>query len=839
MIRRFRFLALSAFVSTLAASGLANAQAAPLSTPLIPAPGRAIASNDDASATAQNPANLGFLPSSELRWLYYRPSFEHADLAARGHAFDFGQPLLFGFTFGARYEIDRPPVTAFTPNHQSITAALAWSPGPAFAVGASYTHVDSDSPAVDKISRTALAFSLRPNRYLALAVVGRSGDSNLLQPRVDSTVEGGLALRPTGTRFLELAGDLVYLRQSDTYAPRAVLAIDVPYVGRLRGDVQFPDASRNGKYVATVGLDINAGGAQASGGAIFGNALGQSGAGYYAGLAVRRYSEPGITIDDEIVKLRIESTPGSRKHVKLLRTLWRIAESPETSGVVLQMKAEPADSFAHAEELGDAIRMIKSRGKKVICALEDGGVRSLYVCSQADRIVVNPAGGLHIAGLKMTYVYFASLLEKIGVRAEFVRVAEHKTAPEQLTERGPTLVADADHRHLLEALEAGFLHDVGGGRQISESELRARLARGPFVAREAKEAGLVDGYAYDDDLKSVAQEVTGHHVRVVEPDESIALGPHAPDSFGARPRIALVYIDGDIVDGRSKELPFLDDKLVGSYTIAETLKDAREDLMTRAVVLRIESPGGSSMASDVMWREIALTAREKPVVVSMGGMAASGGYYVAAAGSTIFANRSTITGSIGIFYGKADAEDLLKKIGVSSVTYKTTPRADADSIFRPFTDDERQVLGDKVKQYYDVFVDRVARGRHLTPAQVDAVGRGRVWTGEEAVANGLADHVGGLREAIDEAEHLAELPHGSPIVELPKPALGLLGKVVELSGVNAETPRSEAKSLGETPTSDPPIPIPASVLRLARSLAPLTVYDEGTPLARLDFAILP
>ncbi|MCS6902578.1 MAG: signal peptide peptidase SppA, partial [Polyangiaceae bacterium] len=491
--------------------------------------------------------------------------------------------------------------------------------------------------------------------------------------------------------------------------------------------------------------------------------------------------------------------------MKLLQGLWRLAASREVGGVLLHLKAEPAGSTAHAEELGDALRMLRSRGKKVVCHLEDAGVRALHVCSQADRIYTLPAGGVRFAGLKSQYVYFGGLLGKLGVRAEFVRVAEHKTAPEQFLV-GPSPTASADHQETLRELEKTILHDLGGGRRISLPELKDRVARGPFTAQEARAAGLIDGVAHDDELDGLVAEVEGRRIPLIPVEASPALAAHPSEVMGSRDRVAIVYLDGDMMDGRSRTLPLVGNRIAGSYTVAAALKQAREDSRVKAVVLRLETPGGSSLAADVLWREVVLTTRVKPVIASMGGTAASAGYYVASAANSIFANRSTITGSIGIYYGKIDLEGLGQKLGVNWVTYRTAPRADAESIFRPFTQEERQELGRKVKQFYDLFIDRVARGRHLSAAEVDAVARGKVWTGEQARERRLVDRLGGLREALEEARAAAGLPKDCPLVELPEQPRDWLSLALQLAGL------PEA-------STEPTPPIPPDLLRLLRQLA--------------------
>jgi protease-4 len=243
----------------------------------------------------------------------------------------------------------------------------------------------------------------------------------------------------------------------------------------------------------------------------------------------------------------------------------------------------------------------------------------------------------------------------------------------------------------------------------------------------------------------------------------------------------------------------------------------------RAVVLRVATGGGSSLAADVILREAILTARVKPLIVSMGSSAASGGYYASVAGRRIYANRGTITGSIGIFYGKVDVSGLLHKLGVNIEAFRTAPRADAESFFRPFTDDERRELGVKVKQFYDLFIARVAEGRKMKPEDVDAVARGRVWTGAQAKERQLVDRLGGLREALAEARELGNLPGDAPILELPEEDESLLGVLLSLAGAPAAGAGVPAGAF-----------IPPALLDMARALSPFMIFDSNKPLARAE-----
>jgi len=827
-LRSLRRTLLAPLLSLGAALAALPAAAAPPDRPsqAVPDPGRAVASADDASAIAVNPANLAFLPAAELRWTWVRPGAA-SPVPVRGHSVGFGVPL-WALGTGLRVDFLDPPASApepFDDTWRWVRWALALRGGDSFAIGTTLGWGLSDALGLDGHFSLTSGFTYRPLTHFSLSAVAR--DWNEPESRLGTAIERsydlGMAVRPfQGRRGIELGAELAYFERSKAFVPRFTLGVDVPRVGRLRGDVTLRDLGEGGPHLAVMaGLDVNFGGLQFLGGGVFGDAHTNGGTGFYLGASLRSYLEPGVPTFRRVARVRIDSTPGVRAHTRLLQKLWRLGDAPEVDGVALVIRAEPASSTAHAEEVGDAIRAIRSRGKKVICHLEDAGGRSLHVCSQADAIAMNPAGGLRFAGVSARYFYFGDVLRKLGVHADFVRIGKHKLAAEQFALGEGSPVADTDHQELVDQLSGVLLRDVGGGRRISVRDLQQRMLKGPFFSREAKEAGLVDLLAYEDELDRVVDEVMGARTTLVDD----VAPTEAPERWGNVPKVALVYLDGDMVDGESQNIPLVGVKLAGSYTVARALKRAREDRSVRAVVLRVETGGGSSLAADVMLREARLTAREKPLVVSMGSSAASGGYYVAVAGHPVFANRTTVTGSIGIFYGKVDVSELLGKLGVGVESFRSSPRADAESFFRPYTDDERAVLGEKVKQFYDVFIGRVAEGRRMKPEQVDAVARGRVWTGAQAHARGLVDRVGGLREALAEARRRGGLPDDAPIESLPEESEGLLGVLLDLAGVSAGT---TAGGLGAAAA------FPPALLDMARTLTPFLVFDGSKPLARIE-----
>jgi protease-4 len=827
-----RLSALSLVAASLGYASVARAEPFPSRADRLASPGRSPASEDTGEALVLNPANLGYLTGKELRWTGVRCT--DTQRVACGHSFDLSTPLLWGLGAGFRVDYISPPSTAGAPyfgqDYTWLTWGLGYSVGKSLAIGVSLQSAFSPNPNVQGLVGLSAGATYRPSPRLSFSLVAHDwnnpstrpvlvGDGSKAFPVLQGQYVGAVAFRPTGTRAFELGAEVRYDYGADQARPRATLGVDIPGVGRARGDIEVGNLARSDpSYLATVGIELYLRNASLGGGALVGNALGKTtDTGQYLTASVSDFSSPAsIPRSEHGVSLRIEATPGTRAHVHLLQKLWRLSERSGIASVTLLVRDEPATSFAHAEELADAFRVLRARGKKVICSFEDAGPKALYACASADRVVLNPAGGVRYSGLKTTHIYLAGLLEKIGVKAEFVRIGAHKSAPEQFMNKKASDVARADQEDLLRQSEAVFVRNMSLYRHLPEADVRASTAKGPFVAAEARDAKFVDTLAFDDELDRVTQEVVGRKISVEKYQEEAV----APVRFGQRNKVGVLYIDGDMVDGRSSKIPLVGMKLCGSYTIAESAKRLREDSSIKAVVLRVETPGGSSLAADVMWRELRLLAQKKPLIVSMGSIAASGGYYVAAAGSKIYALPLTITGSIGIFYGKADVSELLGKLGVNVEVRKVTPRADAESFFRGFTADERKELDHKVHQFYDVFVDRVSQGRKMTHDEVDAVGQGRVWMGQQALDKKLVDEMGGIRHALDYARKVGNLPEDAPVQEEPPVEKTLLDTALELAGV------ARAPMMVEG--------LPVQMRDVVRAVAPMAVYADSTPLARME-----
>ena len=453
-----------------------------------------------------------------------------------------------------------------------------------------------------------------------------------------------------------------------------------------------------------------------------------------------------------------ESRPPSIR--ALVEAVDRAAGDPAVKGLLLRVGSVDT-GWARVQELRDALVRFRKSGKPSWAHLEFAGNREYFLATGCAKVAASPTAMLDVSGLAAEVSFYKGTLDKLGVEAQFEGVGKYKNAPNQFTEVGFT----APHREQMEALVASlfdqYVRAVAEARGLSPQDVRALVDRGPFLAPEAKEAGLVDELLYRDQIE----------------DRIPAAGRLSPAGyvkagrgfFDGRPKLALVYAVGDIVPGEGQSSPF-GGGLAGSDTIVRGLRQAGQDDGVRAIILRVDSPGGSGTASDAIWREVGVARRKKPVVVSMGDYAASGGYYIAMGADAIVAEPGTITGSIGVFSGKFSLRGLYGKLGVSQETVRRGKNATLFSSWEPWTEEERAKVRGLNVAFYQTFITKAAEGRKKTPPEIDAVAQGRVWTGEEALRAGLVDALGGLDAAVDIARVRARIAKGQDvqIVVLPR-----------------------------------------------------------------------
>ena len=462
----------------------------------------------------------------------------------------------------------------------------------------------------------------------------------------------------------------------------------------------------------------------------------------------------------------------------ILKSLKNAATDDDIKGIFMEINGMSM-GMASCEELRNALLEFK-KSKKFIIAYSDYYTQgAYYLSSVADQVYVNPSGGVEFKGIAANLIFIKGVLEKIGVEPQIIRHGKFKSAIEPLINDKMSPANREQTRSYIGALWNQIIIGVSNSRKIGPAELQ-NIADSLLTldAKGAVKYKLADGIKYKDEILEILKEKSG--AKAIDKINFVSLTKYLKidvkeENRDLHNKVAVIFAEGDIVDGKG------DDGNIGSTTLSRRIRDARLDADIKAVVLRINSPGGSALASDVIWREVVLTRKVKPVIVSMGDVAASGGYYIACAADTIVAQPNTITGSIGVFGVLWNAKGLIDKLGVSTDTVKFGKYSDLGTASRAMTEGERNIVQQEIENIYDQFITHVAEGRKLTKAEVDSIGQGRVWSGIDAKAKGLVDVLGGLQTAIDIAIKKAKLEKYS-VVYLPHPEKGLSKFMKELSG---------------------------------------------------------
>jgi len=488
----------------------------------------------------------------------------------------------------------------------------------------------------------------------------------------------------------------------------------------------------------------------------------------------------------------VGAPPTLRATVDAIR---KAKDDARVAGIVLLPRSAGA-LWGQVQEIRAALEDFKTSRKPLTAFIESAGAAEYYLASVADRVVLMPAGQLDVAGLASYELFFRGALDKIGVYPDLLHIGDYKSASNTFTEKSFTPA----HREMTESLNRDWYQElvskIAVGRRMQEPAVRAALDAGPFLAEAAAKAGLVDELAYEDQLDD-RPPIQG--TRRLEGSEYVSAGPPA-DHRRRAGRIALLYAVGTIASGDSAFDSF-SGVVLGSDTFAEWLRKVRVDTNIDAVVIRVDSPGGSAVASEVIWREVMLTRDVKPVIVSMGDVAASGGYYLAAAAHQIVAQPGTVTGSIGVVTGKFVLQGALDKLGIGAAAVSNGRMAQMTSPFRPFSREERDRLEEQMQTTYDLFLARVAQGRNTQPAKIDAIAQGRIWTGRQARELGLVDELGGLDRAVKLASDRARLDPSGRIDLVVYPPARTLYEVLahpfgtSLASLGALVVRPEARAL--------------------------------------------
>lgn len=476
------------------------------------------------------------------------------------------------------------------------------------------------------------------------------------------------------------------------------------------------------------------------------------------------------------------------------------------TGLVMQFKKAKVDNrikaivldidmsgvgWGKAEEIRDAITDFRSSGKPVYAFIEFGLNKEYFIATACDKIIVPPPGMLFINGLAADVMFFRGSLDKLGIYPDIYQIGKYKSAGDMFTQKQMTDAHREYINSMLDDLYGRYINTIAQARKKTPDEVRTLIDNAPYSGIKAKEAGLIDDVIYHDELENQIKKQLGYKdTDTFVPVRGVDYRDVAPESLGLNQgeRIAVIYASGDIGSGSSQNSPS-GDQSIGSDTLAKALRDAAADNTIKAIVLRVDSPGGSGLASDIIWHAVEAANQKKPVVVSMGDVAASGGYYISASASKIIAQPSTITGSIGVVAGKPVMRGFYDWLGISNEYVLRGKNAGMFRETEKFTDDERAKFEDWIKTtYYNDFVPKVAKGRKKDPQYIDSIAQGRVWTGGQAKERGLVDEFGGLERAIDVAKELAKIPANKGVerVILPYPTT-FLQQLLSGGGENSNT----------------------------------------------------
>ena len=570
----------------------------------------------------------------------------------------------------------------------------------------------------------------------------------------------------------------------------------------------------------------------------------------FLGIAVLwaafRKGEPAIR-DNSVLTLRVA---GSLPDYSPDDPFKKYFGGPDQSltGLIMQFKKAKVDKrikailldvnmsgvgWGKAEEIREAIADFRSSGKPVYAYIEFGLNKEYYIATACDKIIVPPPGELFINGLAADVMFFRGSLDKLGIYPDIFQIGKYKTAANMFTEKEMTEAHRQYINEMLDDLYARYVNTIAQARKKTPEDVKALIDNAPYNGEQAKNAGLIDEVMYRDEVEKHFKQLLGYK----ETDSFAAVrGAEyrdvSPESLGLNKgeRIAVIYASGEIGSGSSENSPS-GDQSVGSDTVAKALNDAAADKTIKAVVLRVDSPGGSGLASDIIWRAVETTNQKKPVVVSMSDVAASGGYYISASAAKIIAQPSTITGSIGVLAGKPVMRGFYDWLGISN---EYVLRGKTAGMFREtekFSDEERVKFEEWIKTtYYRDFIPKVAKGRNKDAQYVDSIAQGRVWTGQQAKDRGLVDEFGGLDKAIDVAKQLAKIPadKGVQRVILPYPTT-FLQELLSGGGENSNTEVQQQRAVYAA--------LPEDARRALRYMALMDRMKNGETMLLMPFDI--
>lgn len=748
MKKQLNLLALTLFLSTGTLPAWADDNTRAFWPQSVPLP--AVALVDDSSALGVNPGGVG---AKDLFELYFSKSL-NPNNSGQFSAYAGIPNLSIGYQqFQASFlgELRRFSVGWSYPVQDYLSLGLAY-------------HLTQDLANADtNLHSFDLGLQFRPVRFLSMGFTARNLNAPLLQTRqIRRSYLAGLGIRPFGEK-ITLTADAQWDEGDNVTDISGLFGFESEPVDGLllRGSVDL-----KGQFLLGLGLQfnhINLGYYHSLNGnpnqdgahlkltsSTFSNAIQQIG-NHFAYIDLNQ----GLLLDSGEPNQPLLSRNQPVSYWNLLKQLHQVETMPRYKGVILDVSSLRA-GLGTIEEIHTALKRVRSAGKQIIVYLKDGGMSEYYFASLADKIVLHPMGSLHLKGFAYVLPHYKDLLDQVGVEVEFIKVGNYKTGLESYTKSESSPATLEQYGAIQKDDFDRYLSNLKNTRHLSDVVIDKIFQKTLFTASEAKEAGLIDAVAYIDEIPQLAADL------IHQPNasfEDISRTRFHERSWEPKDKIAVVYVSGSIVEGRSGRGLLFGEEFAGSTSIVEQILALRADPQVKGLVLRVNSPGGSALASDEIYRALQQykTHTKNPVVVSMADVAASGGYWIALAGDKILANASTMTGSIGIYAGKTNFKGLFDLLGVKHTVIKSSEKADSTGEHRGYTEAERQIVQNNLREFYRIFLERVSENRKLDFATVEQVAQGRVYTGKQALDIRLVDQIGGLSEAIDLTRNMAKI----------------------------------------------------------------------------------
>lgn len=711
----------------------------------------------DARSTFSNPSALGF--QTELNDAALLSSFTYATNRYRKNEFSFG--LSYGYV-GFGLERLSPSTTT---DYSRYSFALGVPVTPGLYFGSRFSTTSSDTATLSGIHSLDFGVQYRPIRFISAGLEMNHVNKPVIGG-VESPIQyvAGLALAPINKLTVTADVDTLSNHFAKDFGYKAVASFEV-----LPGLYLDAGYHKDAKFMA--GLQFNLANSKLFSFVQPSSDERRMSFGFQSGALLRRaLLQPNvaykITLDQELSE---EGSSGSLlskgrpSFLSLLESLERAKRDPHLAMVIIKLDSFPLGLSA-AEDLYHALMALRERGKQIEVFLASGGPKEYLIASAATKIHMEAAGELRFLGPRSERFYAKGTLDKIGIEAELIGRGEYKSAPETFTRKDASPASKEATQQQLKAMEEGLVALLSKSRKEA-SDWKALTAHAIFGADEALNKRLID------QIDKAAEEIEKLSRKFVVREST----RYQNERLNLPPRVAVIVAEGDILQNRMRLLSFAGEAQVTPDRLNRKFKYALRDSLTKAIVLRISSPGGEIQAGNEIANMVSLAKTKKPVIISMGDVAASGGYMIAAPANRIFSNTLTVTGSIGVFLGKVNFEGLYKKIDLKKEIISSSPYAGILSEARPWTKEERAIMVRRLNQYYEGFVQYVAANRNISKEEAEKAAKGRVWMGTDAKRLKLVDDLGGYREAVKYAADAGGIGSDTFDADVIRESYGLFG----------------------------------------------------------------